>query len=113
MIQLFKCAQNGLQKLIQTYKTNPVLGIVFYHFVALIDNHLDEQDRGIDRLFFKRDCMSSFYTDEIIHKFQTLWPPDKIAIVLDLVTYIVKSSSNVSALETIMVEADGRVGSLV
>jgi hypothetical protein len=99
---LFKCAQNGLLKLIDTYKNCSVMRICLNYYLSLIANHLEEKN---NETLFRKDNMTPFYTDELIHKLSKIWTPEKIKIILNLTTYLSideNAETNVKSLETIM-----------
>jgi hypothetical protein len=103
---LFKCAQNGIQKLIETYKQCAIIVICLGHYMSLISNYLDGTNN--DKLF-RRDKMTQFYTNETITSLNNIWSHDKISIVLDLTTFLAKDNcaeANVKSLETIMDNID-------
>lgn len=106
---LFKCAQNGILKLIETYKYCSVMRICLNYYLSLISNHLD--DKNNDALF-RKDNMTPFYTQETINKLSKVWSQEKIKIVLNLTTFLSSDESaetNVKSLETIMDGVDKRV----
>lgn len=106
---LFKCAQNGLLKMIETYKTCSVMRICLNYYLSLISNHIEEKNN--DNLFLK-DNMTTFYTTDILSKVAKIWTHDKIKIVLNLTTYlsgIDNAETDVKSLETIMSSIDGQV----
>ena len=41
---LFKCAQGGLTKMIETYRASSVMRICLNYYLSLISNHLDEKN---------------------------------------------------------------------
>ena len=99
---LFKCAQNGILKLIETYKTCSVMRICLNYYLSLISNHLDEKN---NEALFRKDGMSPFYTIETLDKLSKVWSQDKIKIILNLTTFLSNddsAGSNVKSLETIM-----------
>ena len=99
---LFKCAQNGILKLIETYKTCSVMRICLNYYLSLISNHLDEKNNDA---LFRKDGMSPFYTTETLDKLSKVWSQDKIKIILNLTTFLSNddsAGSNVKSLETIM-----------
>lgn len=109
---LFKCAQNGLLKLIDTYKTCSVMRICLNYYLSLIANYLEEKN---DETLFRKDNMTPFYTPEIIGKLEKIWTKDKIKIVLNLTTFLSNDDSaetNVKSLETIMDGIDKQVSEL-
>jgi hypothetical protein len=110
---LFRCAQNGILKLIETYKNCSIMRISLNYFYSLISNHIDEKN---DETLFRKDCMSVFYTDEILGKLCDIWTPEKIKIVLNLTTFLSSDDSavlNVKSLETIIDGIDQTVTNII
>jgi hypothetical protein len=106
---LFKCAQNGILRLIETYKNCSVMRICLNYYLSLISNHIDEKN---NESLFRKDGMSPFYTPEIIDKSSKLWSQEKITIVLNLTTFLSQddsAESNVKSLETIIDSIDKQV----
>jgi hypothetical protein len=63
---LFKCAQNGILKLIETYKTCSVMRICLNYYLSLIANYLDEKNN--DTLFRKDGDVVGFIVKNISKK---------------------------------------------
>ena len=106
--ELFKCAQNGILKLIETYKVCSVMRICLNHYISLINNYLDETHINL----FKNDDMTHYYTNDIQTKLYKLWTPEKIKIILNITTFLSQDDSaetNVKSLETIMDGIDRQV----
>jgi len=106
---LFKCAQNGILKLIETYKSCSVMRICLNYYMSLISNHIDEKHNDT---LFRKDNMTSFYTTEILNKLTKIWSQEKIKIVLNLTTYLSSNDNaetDVKSLETIMDGIDKQV----
>jgi len=102
LTDLFKCAQNGLIKLIETYKTCAVMRLCLNYYYSLISNHLEERNNVT---LFRKDNMSIFYTEDILAKLTKIWSQEKIKIVLNLTTYLSNNdnaTTDVKSLETIM-----------
>ena len=110
---LFKCAQNGLLKLIETYKHCSVMRICLNYYVSLISNYLEEKN---NQTLFRKDDMTKFYTTEIIQKLSQIWSLDKISIVLNLTSFLTNDTSaemNVKSLETIIDGIDKQVAQIL
>lgn len=110
---LFKCAQNGILKLIETYKTCSVMRICLNYYLSLIANYLDEK---YNDTLFRKDGMTPFYTQEILEKLSKIWTQEKIKIVLNLTTFLSSDESaetNVKSLETIIDGIDKQVNQLL
>lgn len=103
---LFKCAQNGLIKLMDTYKTCSVMRICLNYYYSLIANYLE--DKNNDTLF-RKDNLTAFYTDELLAKLGKIWTPEKINIVLNLTSYLSSNETDVKSLETIMDGVDKNI----
>ena len=113
MKDLFKCAQNGILKLIETYKSCSVMRICLNYYFSLIANYIDEK---YNNELFKKDGMSPFYTPEILEKLSKIWTQEKIKIVLNLTTFLSNDESaetNVKSLETIIDGIDKQVYELL
>ena len=102
MKQLFICAQNGLKKLIETYKTCSILTLTLNYYYAILNNHI--QQIYNENMFIK-DSFTCYYTPDICEKLNKQWSDEKIKVVLDIITFLTKcddSSSNAKSLETII-----------
>lgn len=109
MKDLFKCAQNGLLRLIETYKTSSVMRICLNYYLSLISNHLEEKN---NTELFRKDNMTTFYTSEILTKMNKIWTQEKIKIVLNLTTYLSSdenAETDVKSLETIIDGIDKQI----
>jgi len=112
MKDLFKCSQNGILKLIETYKASSIMRICLNYYLSLISNHLEEKNNN---LLFLKDGMTTFYTNENMEKLFKIWTQDKIKIVLNLTTFLLNDDSaetNVKSLETIMDGIDKQVSTI-
>lgn len=112
MKDLFKCSQNGLLKLIETYKASSIMRICLNYYLSLITNHLEEKNNN---LLFLKDGMTTFYTNENMEKLYKIWTQDKIKIVLNLTTFLLNddnAETNVKSLETIMDGIDKHVSTI-
>jgi len=104
--ELFKCAQNGILKLIDTYKQCSIMRLCLNYYFSLISNHLDET--YIENLF-RKDNMTPLYTPELVASLHKLWTPDRIKIILNLTTYLIScehADSDVKSMETIIDNID-------
>ena len=110
---LFKCSQNGILKLIDTYKSCSVMRICLNYYLSLISNHLDEKN---NEALFRKDHMTPLYTPEIITNLSKIWTQEKIQIILNLTTFLSSDESaetNVKSLETIIDGIDKQVNQLL
>jgi hypothetical protein len=111
--ELFKCAQNGIVKLIATYNTCSVVKICLNYYLSLITNHLNEP---YNETLFRKDDMSPFYGSDILDRFSKVWSLEKIKIVLSLTTFLSSDDSaqtNVKSLETIIDTIDKSIHLLI
>jgi hypothetical protein len=111
--ELFKCAQNGLLRLSETYKTCSIIRLCINYYATLIDNHLQEI---YNESLFKNDLLTPLYTTELTKIFTKLWTQDRIKIILNLTTFLISdenAGANVKSVETIMVDIDSQVQKLI
>jgi len=104
--ELFKCAQNGILKLIETYKQCSIMRLCLNYYFSLISNHLDET--CIDNLF-RKDNITPLYTVDLVTSLHKLWTHDRIKIILNLTTYLISSNNadaDVKSMETIIDNID-------
>jgi hypothetical protein len=110
---LFKCAQNGLNKLTETYKSCSMIRICLYYYIALIANYLDEK---MNDTLFKKDHMTPFYNQETLNSLYSVWSQERIRIILNLTNFLIndeQAESNVKSLETIMENIDKEIQVLI
>lgn len=112
---LFRCAQNGILKLIETYKTCSIIKLCLNYYFTLISNYLEEK---YNESLFRKDNMTPFYTEEILKKMGKVWSQDKIDIVLNLTTYLTSTSNqsaetDVKSLETIINGIDKQIQTML
>ncbi len=103
---LFVCAQNGLKKLMETYKSCSIITLCLNYYYAIITNHVEQKYN--DSIFYK-DNLTSLYTKELIESLNDQWLTEKIKVILDLITFLTNdamASNNVKTLETIMENTD-------
>lgn len=105
---LFRCAQNGILKLIETYKQCSIMRLCLNYYFTLISNHLD--NARIETLF-RKDNMTPLYTTELVDNLNKLWTQDKILIILNLTTYLINNenaNTDVKSMENIMDNIDNQ-----
>ena len=103
---LFCCAQKGLERLMETYKTCTIIRLCLSYFHVLIANHVDEvyQDR-----LFRKDSLTTLYGTTLVSELNAQWTDERMKVVLDLVGFLSNdsmASTNVKSLETIMETID-------
>ena len=111
--ELFKCAQNGLVRLSETYKSCSIIRLCINYYATLIDNYLKEI---YNEELFKNDSMTPLYTSELTKIFTKLWTQDRIKIILNLTTFLIgdeHATANVKSVETIMIDIDTQVQKLI
>lgn len=113
MKDLFRCAQNGILKLIETYKQCSIMRLCLNYYFTLISNYLEEK---YNETLFRKDHMTPFFTEEFIDNMTKIWSQDKITIVLNLTTYLTSNENaetDVKSLETIMNGIDKQVQNIL
>jgi hypothetical protein len=103
---LFLCAQNGLKKLIETYKSCSIITITLNYYYVLLSNHIQQ---SYNENMFVKDSFTNYYTSNIIETLHKQWTDEKIKVVLDIISFLLKYSdnpNNVKSLETIMDSID-------
>lgn len=122
---LFKCAQNGLLKLSETYRSCSIMRICLNYFYAIISNYFillqetsNKTENKITDVLFRKDVMTSLYTIEINEKITKLWTSDKIKIILNITSYLSISTNDnaetdVKSLETIIDSIDKQIQKLL
>jgi hypothetical protein len=106
MKNLFLCAQNGLKKLIETYKSCSIITITLNYYYVLLSNHIQQT---YNENMFVKDSFTTYYTCNIIETLNKQWSEEKIKVVLDIIAFLLKYSdnpNNVKSLETIMDSID-------
>jgi len=100
--KLFVCAQNGLKKLIETYKNCSIITLTLNYYYALLTNHIKEE---YNENMFIKDSFTCYYTPSICDLLNKKWTDSKIKVVLDLINFLLDNddaANNVKSLETIM-----------
>lgn len=104
--ELFRGAQKGILRLIETYKYSSIIRLCLNYYYTLISNHLDE--KYVENLF-RKDTMTPFYTQDLIDSLNKLWTNERIEIVLNMTTYLNNNEtadSDVRSLENIINNID-------
>jgi hypothetical protein len=107
--ELFKFAQKGLSKLMETYKNSSVMRLCLNYYYSLISNHLEKKN---DTNLFRKDNLTACYTVELQQKWRTIWTQEKLKIILNMISYLSKhdnAETEVKSLETIMESVDKAV----
>lgn len=109
---LFVCAQNGIRKLIETYKTCSIITLTLNYYHALLTNHIQQT---YNETMFVKDGFTSYYTSDIYTSLNNQWTDEKIKVILDLISFLLKYNdpNNVKSLETIMNSIDENTQSII
>ena len=103
---LFSCAQNGIKRLMETYKSCSIITITLNYYYTLLTNHINQT---YNETLFMKDNLTTYYTSNLNEIFNKQWSDEKIKVVLDLITFLTKNdnpNNNVKSLETIMDSID-------
>lgn len=117
IIQLFQCAQNGINKLSETYKNCNMIRLCLNYYNGIITNYFDKLDQNIFlENLFKKDSITPLYTEDILTQLDELWTSDRVQVILNLTSFLLndkKPYDNVRTIETIMVGVDQQVQQIV
>lgn len=113
---LFICAQSGIEKLKETYKSCSMICLCLNYYHTIINNYVEQI---YNETIFRKDSMSLLYTKEVIDTLNMQWSQEKIKIILDLVAFLTNDKmaiNNVKSLENIMdnidIETQGILGNI-
>ena len=107
MKTLFICAQQGIEKLKETYKNCSMICLCLNYYYIIITNYVEQ---FYNESIFKKDCMTLLYTTEVVTSLNSQWSQEKITIILDLISFLSNDKmaiNNVKSLENIMNSIDG------
>jgi hypothetical protein len=111
--KLFICAQNGLKKLIETYKSCTIITLTLNYYYALLTNHIQEV---YNENMFIKDSFTCYYTQPICDSLNKQWTDVKIKVILDLITFLMgndDAANNVKSLETIISGIDDNTKTII
>jgi hypothetical protein len=100
--KLFLCAQNGIKKLIETYKTCSIITLTLNYYYALLTNHIQQ---FYNENMFMKDGFTCYYTQSVCESLNKQWSDTKIKVILDIISFLLDNDdaeNNVKSLETIM-----------
>ena len=83
--KIFISAQNGIKKLIQTYKEHLIIVHTLFYYYNIIENYLSGKFN--DKLFIV-DIFSEYYSEAWLQKMNAIWTTEKIKIILDMIQFI-------------------------
>ena len=109
---LFICAQNGLKKLMETYKSCSIINLTLNYYYVILTNHISQQ---YNENMFNKDNCTCYYTKEACESLNSQWTIEKIIVVLDIISYVIKfnDNNNVKSLETIMESIDKNTQTII
>jgi hypothetical protein len=110
--KLFINAKKGLERLSETYNEYTFIIHTLYLYNNIITNHLGNNYN--ENLFIK-DNYSSLYTDNIIEKLNSVWTPNRIKMLLNMIEFIEDTNSSdecIKCLEDFMITIDKEVESV-
>lgn len=113
MKQLFISAQNGLKKLIETYKNCSIITLTLNYYYVILTNHINEV---YNEDIFVKDNLTCYYTKEVCEKLNNEWTDEKIKVILDITIFLTNNNNNpnnVKTLETIMNPIDTNTQSII
>lgn len=131
MILIFKCAQEGLQKLMETYSLYPIIVDCLKYYYSIINKYLNKQKNNIDNKILnennillektKNIKLNSneillLYTNEILLKFDLIWEKSKIQIIINMINYLSKeesASKYAGCIETFMIPIDKEIINII
>jgi hypothetical protein len=104
---LFICAQQGIEKLKETYKNCSIIYLCLNYYYIIITNYVEQ---FYNETIFKKDSMTLLYTTEVVSSLNSQWTQEKITIILDLISFLSNDKmavNNVKSLENIINSIDG------
>jgi hypothetical protein len=109
---LFICAQNGLKNLMETYKSCSIINLTLNYYYVILTNHISQQ---YNENMFNKDNFTCYYTKEACETLNAQWTNEKIKVVLDIISYVIKfnDNNNVKSLETIMESIDKNTQTII
>jgi hypothetical protein len=106
MRNLFIYAQRGLERLMDTYRSNSTIRHSLNYYHAIIANYVDARyNAGL----FRKDGMSVLYGEELVNSLHNQWTDKWIKAVLDMNGFLSDdsiSSGNIRVLESLMMTID-------
>lgn len=109
---LFLCAQNGIKKLIETYKHCSIITITLNYYYVLLTNHINQI---YNENMFVKDNLTCYYTQSVSETLNKQWTDEKIKVILDIISFLGKNDNpnNVKSLETIMEDIDKNTENII
>ena len=110
---LFVCAQNGVKKLIETYKSCTIITLTLNYYYAILTNHIEQV---YNENMFVKDGFTGYYTEPLKNALSKQWNDVNVKVILDLISFLgenVDASNNVKSLETIMNSLDQNTRTII
>ncbi len=108
MRNLFVYAQRGLEKLMDTYRSNTTIRHSLYYYHAIIANYVDAKGNST---LFRKDGMTVLYGAELIATLNNQWSEKWITAALDVIAFLSDTSilsDNIRVLESLMTSIDSQ-----
>lgn len=108
MKNLFLHAQRGLERLMDTYRSNSTVRHSLNYYHAIIANHVDAI---YNTTLFRKDAMTTLYGDELVASLNGQWTEKWITAILDVIGFLSDSSispNNIRVLESLMLSIDAQ-----
>ena len=106
MRNLFSYAQKGLERLMETYRSNSTIRHSLNYYYAIIANYVESK---YNPTLFRKDGMTVLYGDELVASLNGQWTDKWIKAVLDVNGFLSDesiSSDNIRVLESLMLTID-------
>jgi hypothetical protein len=97
----------------ETYKNCSILNLTLNYYYALLTNHIEQQ---YNENMFSKDHFTCYYTKDVCDNLNKQWTEEKINVVLDIITFLLKyndNPNNVKSLETIMESIDKNTQTII
>jgi len=108
MRTLFSHAQRGLERLMETYRSNSTVRHSLHYYHAIIANHVDSI---YNPALFKKDGISGMYGENLTKALNDQWSEKWITATLDVIGFLSDtsiSSENIRVLESLMLSIDSQ-----
>jgi len=102
LINLFQCAQKGINNLIETYKSSSIMRLCLNYYYVILSNYID---KVYNTNIFRKDNITSYYNNEIVESLNKQWTTEKIKFVLNAIEFLMgfnNPSNYVKSLEDFM-----------
>lgn len=112
MRNLFSHAQRGLDRLMDTYRSNSTVRHSLHYYHAIIANYVDG---ACNPTLFKKDGISGMYGDNLTKALNDQWTEKWITAALDVIGFLSDtsiSSENIRVLESFMLSIDSHTREL-